>query len=81
MLTLSTVLQFATCSEDVPILGYALQPSIEFPEVDNSFLPKANTCICRLYLSRPSHVFPLPSQDALFDLYDLAFATDHFVNK
>ena len=48
--TLEHILQFATCSDEEPLLGFAVHPGIEF--VDASFesnscwshLPTANTC-------------------------------------
>jgi len=69
--TLGHVLAFATGSEEEPLLGFGLAPSIAF--VDGS-LPKANTCICRLQL--PTDVSA--SQESTFDKFDLAFCNSYF---
>lgn len=80
-ITLSSILQFATASDEEPLLGFKLAPSIRFSEVTTSFLPTANTCINALQLPYASHnTTPLPDDDTLFGLYDEAFASAHFGN-
>ena len=71
-MSLNDVVKFATGTEEEPILGFALHPSILFVEA-GSFIPTANTCINRLNLPRPSVSISLPSKDELFNLYDYAF--------
>jgi len=63
------VLKFVTGCEFEPLLGYDMQPTIEFD--DNVRMPHANTCICQLRL-------PLESNAYNFDLLDLAFVNDYF---
>ena len=78
---LSNVLQFVTGADDEPVLGFALQPTINFVEVTASFIPTANTCINSLNLPRPSHSVSLPTADQLFTLYDYAFSNAYFGNR
>ena len=74
---LGSILRFATGTEEEPVLGFALQPSIQFMESAN-FLPTANTCINRMNLSLPDESNPLPLQEELFNLFDLAFCNTFF---
>ncbi|XP_052277390.1 uncharacterized protein LOC127876299 isoform X3 [Dreissena polymorpha] len=74
---LGSILRFATGTEEEPALGFALQPSIQFMESAN-FLPTANTCINRMNLSLPDESNPLPLQEELFNLFDLAFCNTFF---
>ena len=62
------------------MLGFVLHPSLIFVEVSESFLPTANTCINRLCIPRASTYLPLPKEDMLFNMYDLAFSNTHFGN-
>ena len=79
--TLSSILQFVTCCDEEPLLGFKLQPSITFVEVITSFLPMANTCTNVMLLPYASHATVLlPSDDQLFSLYDEAFSSAHFGN-
>uniref|UniRef100_A0A8W8I3L1 HECT domain-containing protein n=1 Tax=Magallana gigas TaxID=29159 RepID=A0A8W8I3L1_MAGGI len=73
--SLHHILQFATGTPEEPILGFTLQPSIQFFEVKSSsgFIPTANTCINNMKLPRPSYEIALPSEEELFALYDYAF--------
>jgi len=77
-ITLGSILQFATGTDEEPVLGFGIQPSLYFHEVDQSFLPTANVCVNCLKLPRPSPARPLPDTDTLFKLYDLAFANTYF---
>jgi len=67
--TLGKVLKFVTGREFEPILGFSVQPRIEFD--DNISLPHANTCTCLLRL-------PLHSTHYQFNLLDIAFVNDYF---
>jgi len=78
--TLAHVLWFTTGSDEEPLLGFKLHPTLLFTEVDNSFLPLANTCINAITLPTPSLNVSLPSDEKLFDLYDCAFLTGYFGN-
>lgn len=78
MISLGHVFQFATGTDEEPVLGFVLHPSLRFVEVTTSFIPTANTCINCLNLPRPSVDIPLPSQDMLFNLYDHAFVNAFF---
>ncbi|XP_028406386.1 uncharacterized protein LOC114528865 [Dendronephthya gigantea] len=80
-ITLGSILQFATASDEEPLLGFKLAPSIRFFEMTKSFLPTSNTCINALQLPYASHnTISLPDDDTLFSLYDEAFASAHFGN-
>ena len=41
-LMLGSILQFATGTDEEPILGFSIAPHLTFHEVSNSFLPTAN---------------------------------------
>ena len=77
---LNDVLRFAAAADNEPILGFSIQPSIVFVEAVKGFLPTANTCINTLYLPRPTISLPLPTPEALFNIYDYAFANAFFGN-
>ena len=73
------ILAFATSSDDEPVLGFSIKPSIAFPEVQESYIPTANTCINQLNLPRPSQNLPtMPSDEMLFGLYDYAFTNQYY---
>ncbi|KAJ7380778.1 hypothetical protein OS493_007158 [Desmophyllum pertusum] len=80
-LTLAHILWFTTGSDEEPLLGFKLHPSLLFHGVDTSFLPLANTCINAIRLPRPSLHVSIPSDDTLFELYDCAFLTNYFGNN
>lgn len=73
-LTLSSVLVFATSTDEEPVLGFKTEPCILFCEVISSFLPTANTCTNTLVLPRPTQEIKLPKREELFKLYDYAFS-------
>ncbi|XP_052249529.1 uncharacterized protein LOC127857163 [Dreissena polymorpha] len=75
--TLGKVLKFVTGTEEEPVLGFSLKPSIHFSE-NQPFLPSANTCINRLNLTIPSETAAIPNDTELFNLYDYAFSNDYF---
>ena len=60
------------------MLGFVLHPSLTFVEVSNSFLPTANTCINRLRIPHASTYLPLPKEEELFNMHDLAVSNTHF---
>lgn len=76
--SLPHILKFVTGAEEEPVLGFSHHPSITFVEAEKSFLPMANTCINCLKLVRPTLSKPLPSEDALFQCFDYAFANAYF---
>ena len=58
------VQRFAT--ENGPILGFAIKPSIAFVEAMKGFVPTAKTCVNFLQLPRSTANSPLPAPDLLF---------------
>ena len=86
-ITLGHILQFVTGSDEEPPLGFSVAPSIVFveaashgtnPHTECPFLPTANTCANTLSLPRRTNDSLLPSEEQLFNLYDLAFANAYF---
>ena len=77
-MSLQKILLFATGTDEEPVLGFALTPTICFVESNGNFLPTANTCVNRLNLPRPSSQVPLPAADVLFNLYDYAFCNSYY---
>ena len=74
-ITLENIMAFATASENEPVLGYGVAPSIHFAEALSAY-PTANTCINRLTLAFGDN---LPtSQEAMFDVFDMSFVNTHF---
>jgi len=77
--TLEKVLIFTTGVDEEPVLGFELHPSLVFVDEDeNRFLPTSSTCINQLKLPVGSSSNELPSEEALFELYDFAFLNTHF---
>ncbi|XP_052281203.1 uncharacterized protein LOC127878711 [Dreissena polymorpha] len=78
--SLGHILQFATGTDEEPMLGFSIHPSIEFVEVqaNSSFIPTANTCINCMKLPRPSLEVKLPADTELFSLYDYAFMNSFY---
>ncbi|XP_052242055.1 uncharacterized protein LOC127852211 [Dreissena polymorpha] len=78
--SLGHILQFATGTDEEPMLGFSIHPSIEFVEVqaNSSFIPTANTCINCIKLPRPSLEVKLPADTELFSLYDYAFMNSFY---
>ena len=74
------VLTFVTGSDEEPVLGYEIHPSIYFAvAVEGNFLPTANVCINRLTMNRVDDItqkFP----DNLFTIFDDAFADAYYGN-
>ena len=80
--TLGSILQFATGLDEEPPLGFELQPCIQFVAALQSnkwsFIPTANTCSATLFLPKGSYDLPLPPEDELFEVYDIAFSDSYF---
>jgi hypothetical protein len=79
-LTLAHIMQFGTGTDEEPVLGFMCPPSLNFTPVFSSFLPTANMCINRITIPHPTRDHPLPQQEQLFGLYDLAFLNTYFGN-
>ncbi|KXJ06810.1 hypothetical protein AC249_AIPGENE6112 [Exaiptasia diaphana] len=79
-LHLGHILAFVTGSTEEPVLGFALHPSIEFVKNDahTGFAPTAHTCSNILNIPLPAIDNPLPPQERLFNIYDLAFSQCYF---
>ena len=73
-------MQFGTGTDQEPVLGFVFPPSLKFTPVLSSFLPTANTCINSITVPHPTRDCPLPQQEQLFDLFDLAFLNTYFGN-
>ncbi|CAB4001418.1 leucine-rich repeat-containing DDB_G0290503 isoform X1 [Paramuricea clavata] len=85
-ISLNNILQFATCDEEVPLLGYenGVKPSTTFHEVaeNKSFIPTANTCLLQITATNTiSLEIALPDEETLFQLYDMAFLNAYFGRK
>jgi hypothetical protein len=81
IVTLSHVLQFSCGTDEEPVLGFTIKPTLMFVEATTSFLPMANTCINSLLLPRPTYSIPLPEAKSLFSHYDYAFTSAYFGNR
>ena len=79
-LSLRNILEFGTCTDQEPVLGFFLQPTLNFFEVTTTFIPTANTCTNAINLPRPTIDIPLPGTEELFNLYDYAFMNAYFGN-
>ena len=77
--TLGHVLRFVTGTDEEPVLGFKMQPSIEFCE-NSLFFPTSNTCVNSLKLVHGSLTIPLPSEAELFQTFDVAFGSAYFGN-
>ncbi|XP_061168808.1 uncharacterized protein LOC133178056 [Saccostrea echinata] len=79
-LSIANILQFVTGADEEPVLGFQIPPTIQFPEVINSLIPTANTCINSLQLPRPKPSIDtnLPEDKELFALYDYAFLNSYY---
>ena len=72
---LENILKFVTASENEPVLGYGIEPRIEFANAESAF-PTANTCINKLTLVIGEK---LPADnERMFDIFDLTFVNEHF---
>ena len=77
-ITLDHALKFVTGTDEEPVLGFVLHPSLDFTEVSKSFIPTASTCGNTLFLPYATINTPLPESDTLFKLYDYAFVNSYF---
>ena len=73
------ILWLTTGWDEETLLRFKLHPTLVFTEVDNSFLPRANTCINAITFPTPSLNISLQS-DKLFDFWDCAFLNGDFGN-
>ena len=73
-------MMFVTGMEEEPVLGFGVEPSLCFNDVDkvSGFYPTANTCINRLKIPRPTLEVPLPTEKDLVNIYDWAFSNIEF---
>ena len=69
---------FVTGSEIEPVLGYAIDPRIEFDKYAPSALPTSNTCINKLTLPIGDNL--PPDRSDIFDFFDYAFTSEYFGN-
>lgn len=81
--SLGDILQFVTGSNEEPLLGFAIDPSIQFHEVLDAvtkwfFVPTANSCSQTLCLPTASLHCRLPEEEQLFEVYDHAFKNTYF---
>ena len=78
--SLGHILKFVTGTDEEPVLGFALHPSITFvkAESESKMIPTASSCINQLRLPRPSVGLKLLEESKLFSLYDYAFTNHYF---
>ncbi|XP_065673263.1 uncharacterized protein LOC136090491 [Hydra vulgaris] len=88
--SLANILSFVTGASEEPLLGFALQPSVEFiPTIEADekdqktheaymYIPTAHTCSNCLVLPRGWLLCKLPANNDLFDVYDMAFTNNFF---
>ena len=74
-MNLGHIFKFITGAENEPVVGYGVAPSIAFAKSLSPY-PTANTCINKLCLAI-CESGPI-DQDAMFQVFDLAFVNDHF---
>ena len=74
--SLPKILKFVTGSEIEPVLGYAIDPRIEFDKYAPSALPTSNTCINKLTLAIGDNL--PPDRSDIYDFFDYAFTSDYF---
>ncbi|XP_053383435.1 uncharacterized protein LOC123541168 [Mercenaria mercenaria] len=77
-LTLASILVFACSTDEEPLLGFKIQPTIVFCAAGDGFLPTASTCVNSLTLPRATTTNQLPGQEELFKLYDYAFTNSFY---
>ena len=77
-MTLEKILQFTTAAQYEPLLGFQIQPTLQF-NVLSGFLPIANTCSNSLTLPIPSSALDeMPPNKDLFEKFDYAFTSKYF---
>lgn len=83
--SLEHILQFVSGTDEEPPLGFHTKPSIVFSSAVASsawsFLPTSNTCANVLHLPCPTNEVPLPNEEKLFEVYDMAFSNAYFGRK
>ena len=78
--TLEYILQFTSDTNAEKALGFEKPPGMNFVKCmeSGSFLPISNTCSSALTLPYPHSLAPWPSDDELFNLYDMEFTSSYF---
>ena len=77
-ISLEKILSFVTGIDEEPLLGFEMDPSIQFINNQNGFIPTSSTCINQLKLPVPSIQNPLINEQSLFRMYDYAFSNKYF---
>ena len=77
-LTLASILQFSTAADEEPVLGFGTEPSLKFYEV--VYFPSNSKHMFMLPATAKCNV-PLPGNQDLFSLYDLAFVNAYFGHR
>ncbi|KAJ8320858.1 hypothetical protein KUTeg_002445 [Tegillarca granosa] len=72
-ISLPDILRFCTGLTSEPVLGFSIQPTVDFIELPGN-LPSASTCINVLNLPVNTGM----EQKALFEKFDLAFSNQYF---
>ncbi|XP_066921335.1 uncharacterized protein [Clytia hemisphaerica] len=75
---LADILRFTTGSEEEPLLGYGIHPTLKILPVLSSFLPTSNTCINQLQLYTETMTIPLLKENELFSKFDVSFLHREF---
>ena len=76
---LGTILEFVTGASEEPVLGFVIEPSIQFVlPIQASFYPSSRTCSNVLILPRGNLEKAIPSEERLFEIYDLSFGQKYF---
>ena len=79
---LENILQFVTCCDNEPLLGFTLKPTISFPEAESDsiwhFAPTAHTCSHSLELPIRKQDGQLPEEEELIEIYSTAFLNAFF---
>ena len=75
-ISLERVLKFVTGSENEPVLGFQMRPTIVFKAAVRSCVPMSNTCINRLTL--PVGEIVPDVKEEVFSFFDYAFINDYF---
>ena len=70
------IMKFVTGSENKPVLGYGMKPTVCFNENVLSCLPTSNTCINRMTLAIGDNVPEDKVQ--MFAYFDYAFVNNYF---
>ena len=76
--TINHILAFVTGSGHVPLIGYAMHPTIKFIQHQYG-VPTASTCTNTLYIPLPQSLSePLRKEEEYFDMFDNCFTQEYF---